>query len=74
MPFQALKNQPRKLVAMATMCLVVAIMWPYLFHPTTQFAWNSSLGARGILLGISIAVNFSAALKNRKRRCGGGDV
>jgi hypothetical protein len=71
MIFRNRMNEPKKLVPIGMMCLVAALMWPYLFHPATQFGHDLSLGVRGCLFSISIAVNL---LARRRRSCGGNEA
>ena len=64
-------NKPAAWIPIASMCLVVGILWPYLFHPTTTFWKDASEGLRGLLFGASIGINLMAArLARRQRRCG----
>lgn len=67
-----LKN-PKKLVSLGMMCLVIAVVWPRFLHPATHFGQDWSDGVRGILFGISIGVNlWSVRLASRQRRCDRG--
>ena len=64
-------NEPKSLLALAMMCLAVAILWPNLFHPVTQLGKNLTHFACGMLLGISLAINLRALwMKRRQRLCG----
>ena len=63
------------LIPVASLCLVVAILWPYLFHPATSFWKDASDGLRGLLFGASIGINLMAArLARRQSRCGGSSA
>jgi hypothetical protein len=60
-----------KLVPVATMFLVVSILWPYCFHPTTRPWTLLSEGARGMMFGICFGINiFALVMARRQRRCG----
>ena len=70
MIFQNRMRDPKKLVPLATMCLVIAILLPMFFHPASQLGKNLSHGVSGALLGFSLVVNlWSARLMSRQRRC-----
>jgi hypothetical protein len=52
------------------MCLVIAIVGPLLFHPTTQLWKDAMEGVRGMLLGVSVVINlWSFRLAAGQRRC-----
>jgi hypothetical protein len=38
--------------------LVIAILWPWLFHPTTKFWKEAMEGVRGMLFGVSLVINL----------------
>jgi hypothetical protein len=64
-------NKPAGLIPVASACLVVGILWPYLFHPATLFGKDLSDGLRGLLFGASIGINVMAiGLARRSGRCG----
>ncbi len=64
-------NKPAGLIPVASMCLVVGILWPYLFHPATHLGKDLSDGLRGLLFGASIGINLMAVrLARRQGRCG----
>jgi hypothetical protein len=64
-------NKPAGLIPVASMCLVVGILWPYLFHPATLLGKDLSDGLRGLLFGASIGINVMAIrLARRQGRCG----
>ncbi len=66
------KNKSAGLIPVASMCLVVGILWPYLFHPATSFGKDLSDGLRGLLFGASIGIHVMAiGLARRQGRCGG---
>jgi len=68
-------NKSAGLIPVASMCLVVGILWPYLFHPTTSSWKDASEGLRGLLFGASIGINAMAArLARHQRRCGGSSA
>jgi hypothetical protein len=55
------------------MFLVVSILWPYCFHPTTKPWTVLSEGVRGMMFGICFGINIFALMQaRRQRRCGGG--
>jgi hypothetical protein len=65
-------NKSTALIPVASSCLVVAILWPYLFHPETSFWKDASDGLRGLLFGASIGINVMAIRLGRSQvRCGG---
>ncbi len=67
-------NEPKSLLAVAMLCLVVAILWPNLFHPVTQLGKNLTHFACGMLLGISLVINLRGLwIKRRQRLCGNID-
>ena len=71
MTFRNRIKKPAGLVPVATMFLVVAILWPYCFHPTTKPWTELSEGVRGMMFGISFGINiFAALLSRRQRLCG----
>ncbi len=75
MTFRNRMNEPKRLVPIATMCLVMGILLPMFFHPETQLVKNLSHAVAGMLLGFSIAVNLGAAWKMRRRqRCAGKET
>jgi len=61
-------NKPAGLIPVASMCLVIGILWPYLFHPATHLGKDLSDGLRGLLFGASIGINLMAV---RLARCRG---
>jgi hypothetical protein len=68
-------NKPAGLIPVATMCLIVGLLWPHLFHPTTNSWKQWGDGLRGLLLGVYIGINLIAVrLARRQRRCGGSSA
>jgi hypothetical protein len=68
-------NKSASLIPVASLCLVVAILWPYLFHPATSFWKDASDGLRGLLFGASIGINVMAIRLGRSQvRCGGSSA
>jgi len=66
------KNKSAALIPVASMCLVVGLLWPYLFHPATALGKDLSDGLRGLLFGASIGINVMAIrLGRRQGRCSG---
>ncbi|MFZ0277549.1 MAG: hypothetical protein WA254_23030 [Candidatus Sulfotelmatobacter sp.] len=66
------RNKSTALIPVASMCLVVGLLWPYLFHPATLLGKDLSDGLRGLLFGASIGINVMAIrLGRRQGRCGG---
>jgi len=71
MNFRNRLQVPKAMIPIAMMFLVIGFLWPYFFHPATQFAQNLSPGARGMLGGISFGINLMAIRQAaRQRRCG----
>jgi len=65
-----MKN-PRTLMSIGMTCLVIALLWPRILHPTAHFGPDFMDGVRGGLFGVSIDMNlWSAILAGRQRRCG----
>jgi hypothetical protein len=52
-----LKN-PRAMVCAGMSFLVIGIVWPWVIHPTTQVWRDAAEGMRGMLFGISFAINL----------------
>jgi hypothetical protein len=72
MIFRNRMKRPGGLVQVASMFLVVSILWPYCFHPTTRPWTLLSEGARGMMFGICFGINIFAAIQaRRQRRCNG---
>jgi hypothetical protein len=65
-------NKYAALIPVASMCLVVGILWPYLFHPATLLGKDLSDGLRGLLFGLSIGINVMAIRLARRQSRGGG--
>ncbi|MGA8215060.1 MAG: hypothetical protein WB799_15805 [Candidatus Sulfotelmatobacter sp.] len=64
-------NKPAGLIPVASMCLVIGILWPYLFHPATLLGKDLGDGLRGLLFGASIGINLMAVRSARRQgRCG----
>ena len=60
------------LTAVGMMFLVIGITFPYFVHPTAGLGLNLLHLVRGMLFGISIALNLgSVILAGRQRQCGG---
>jgi hypothetical protein len=75
MSFGKRSPDSRPLIRIATMCMIVGMMWPYLFRPATQLGKNLSHAWCGLLLGFSIAVNLGALwVRGRQSGCGGKDA
>jgi hypothetical protein len=66
-------KDPKQLMMMGMALLVPALVWPR-FVPVTGHVGSDAIdGIRGVLIGMSIALNlWSARLVGRRRR-GGGD-
>ncbi len=63
-------KDPKKLVLLAMICLVISILLPMFFHPASQLGKNLSHGLSGALLGFSLTVNLWALrISSRQRRC-----
>jgi hypothetical protein len=72
MIFRNRRKQTAGLVPVATMFLVVSILWPYCFHPTTRPWTVLSEGVRGMMFGICFGINIFAIVQaRRQRRCSG---
>jgi hypothetical protein len=56
------------LIPIGMMFLVVGILWPNFFRPTTQLWKNWSAGLRGLMLGVSIGVNLIAVWRAGRQR------
>jgi hypothetical protein len=58
------------MIPMGMMLLVIGLVLPMFFHPDTPFGQNASHAVTGVLLGLSVAINLSAARRAaRQRRC-----
>jgi hypothetical protein len=65
------RNKSAALIPIASMCLVMGLLWPNLFHPATALGKDLSDGLRGLLFGASIGINVMAiGLGRRQGRCG----
>ncbi len=72
MTFRNRSKKPAGLIPVAMMFLVIGILWPNFFHPTTQLGKNWSEGLRGLMFGLSVGINVMAVVRaGRQRRCGG---
>jgi hypothetical protein len=70
MIFQNRMKNPRTMVSLGMSFLVIGIVWPWVIHPTTQVWRDAAEGIRGMLFGLSIAINFlSFRLARRQRGC-----
>jgi hypothetical protein len=60
----------RKMMAVGMICLAVALIFPYPFHPTGAFGLNLTHAVRGMLVGLSITLNLwsLAAMASRQRQ------
>jgi hypothetical protein len=66
-------KDPKQLMMMGMAILVPALVWPRFVPLTGQLGSDAIDGIRGVLIGMSIALNlWSARLVGRQRR-GGGD-
>jgi hypothetical protein len=64
------KNKSAALIPVASMCLVMGLLWPNLFHPATPLGKDLSDGLRGLMFGASIGINVMAIrLGRRQVRC-----
>jgi hypothetical protein len=64
------KNKSAALIPVASMCLVMGLLWPNLFHPATPLGKDLSDGLRGLMFGASIGINVMAIrLGRRQGRC-----
>lgn len=71
MIFQNRLKDPKTIVCIGMMFLVIGIVWPMFFHPATKFGQDLLDASRGLLFGLSIGLNLlSAWLAARQRRCG----
>jgi membrane associated rhomboid family serine protease len=65
-------SKPASLIPLAMAFLGIGILWPNFFHPATSLGKDWSDGLRGLMFGVSLGINLSAAwLAGRQRRCGG---
>jgi hypothetical protein len=71
MIFRNRLKDPKGMIPVGMICLVLAIVWPTFFHPTTNFGNGISDGLRGAMLGLSIGINLWSWRLARQRRCGG---
>jgi hypothetical protein len=70
MLLQSRTRHLKALMPIGMLCLAVAIMWPNFIHPSSQAGKNWMEGLRGMLFGISIALNLGWVwLANRQRHC-----
>jgi hypothetical protein len=66
------RNKFTALIPVASMCLVMGLLWPNLSHPATLLGKDLSDGFRGLLFGASIGINVMAIrLGRRQGRCSG---
>ena len=64
------RNKSTALIPVASMCLVMGLLWPNLFHPATPLGKDLSDGLRGLMFGASIGINVMAIrLGRRQVRC-----
>jgi hypothetical protein len=64
-------KNPRRIVAIGMACLVLGLVLPEFFHPTSHLDTNVIHFFRGLFLGISMVLNLAAAsLTARQCRCG----
>ena len=71
MRFRNRLQDPKAMRSMGAALLAIAIVWPMLFHPAAGVALNLIHGVRGMLFGLSIALNLLAfRLTARRRSCG----
>ena len=64
-----MKN-PRTIVSMGMMCLVVAIAWPWFSQAVNRMSRDWSDGLRGLLFGLPIGLNIMAVVQaSGQRRC-----
>jgi hypothetical protein len=62
-------KDPRAMMSIGMMFLVIALVWPRFFHATANFSPNLMDGVRGMLFGIAIGMNlWSVKLAARQRR------
>jgi hypothetical protein len=59
------------MIAFGSLCLSVGLLLPMIFHPTGTSEIDLLHFLRGLLLGVSIAVNFGAVGKTSRQRSGG---
>jgi hypothetical protein len=75
MCFRNRTSKSAGLIPVAMMFLVVGILWPNFFHPTTQLWKNWGEALRGLMFGVSLGINLMAVrLASRQRRCGGSST
>jgi len=74
MNHRSLPPRPQTAVRLGMLCLLLSLVAPWLLHPTSA-PWQDALdGARGLLLGASIALNLWAARLAGRARCGAGQA
>jgi hypothetical protein len=56
--YRTLDPKSKRLFMLGNLCLVIAIVAQYLYHPAGQVEKNVLDGVRGLLYGISIGINF----------------
>ena len=63
-------RNPRKMMPIGMLCLVLGIIWPIFFHPVSKMGQDWSDGLRGLLYGLSIGINIMAVIRtSTDRRC-----
>lgn len=72
MIFRNRLKDPKAMMSIGMVCLVVALLWPRFLPLTGNMGPNWIDGVRGLLFGMSIGMNLmSLTLMARQRRCGG---
>ena len=68
MTFQIRVKEPKTMLVIGMSCLALAILWPYINHPATNFGRNLAEGIRGLLFGLSLSFNVMSALRGSRQR------
>ena len=72
MLFKNHRQNPAALIAMGMSCLAVGVLWPDIVPHIANIGPNLSHFLRGLLFGVSLAMNLmSIVISRRQRGCSG---
>jgi hypothetical protein len=69
MSFRNRFKDPKRSVAIGMACLVVGLLTPMFFRPTTQLAKDLVDGLDGFMLGVSIVIMLMSVVTANRQRC-----